>query len=162
MQVGHLGLAKTLFHLKKSYYWLNIHLVVAQYLRNYYACRRSKASRDKYYRLLNPLQLADRPWRNISIDFIVKLLETKKGFNVIAVIVCRLTKRRILKPMAKGEDSTSAEETAKLVYLSMRRQGVGMINTFVSDRGPQWDCEFWTHLCRLWKVKRLMSTAFHP
>jgi hypothetical protein len=71
------------------------------------------------------------------MDFIVKLLETKKGFNVIAVIVCRLTKRHILEPMTKGEDGTSAEETAKLVYLSMRRQGVGMIDTFVSNRGPQ-------------------------
>jgi hypothetical protein len=62
--------------------------------------------------------------------------------------------------MTEGEDGTSAVETAKLVYLSMRRQGVGIIDTFVSDRGPQWDCESWAHLCRLWKVKRLMSTAF--
>ena len=37
-----------------------------------------------------------------------------------------------------------------------------MIDTFLSDRGPQWDYEFWAHLCRLWRVQRLMSTAFHP
>jgi hypothetical protein len=38
--------------------------------------------------------------------------------------------------MTKGEDGTSAEETAKLVYLSIRRQGVRMIDTFVSDKKP--------------------------
>jgi len=161
-EVGHPGLAKTLFHLKKSYYWPNMHLIVAQYLRNCHNCRRAKTSRDKYHGLLNPLQLADRPWRHISMDFVVKLPQTKKGYNCMAVIVCRLTKRQILEPMVEGDKGTSAEETAKLVYLNMRRQGVGMIDSFVSDRGPQWDCEFWAHLCRLWKIKRLMSTAFHP
>ena len=70
------------------------------------------------------------------MDLIIKLPETKKGFNVIAIIVYQLTKRHILKPMTKGEDGTSAKEIVKLVYLSMRRQGVGMIDTFVSDRGP--------------------------
>jgi hypothetical protein len=136
-ETGHPGLAKTLFHLKKSYYWPNMHLVIAQYLRNCHACRRAKASRDKYYSLLNPLQLADRPWRYISMDFVTKLPQTKKGFNCMAVIVCRLTKRRILEPMTEGDEGTSAEETAKLVYLSIRRQRVSIIDTFVSDKGLQ-------------------------
>jgi hypothetical protein len=55
------------------------------------------------------------------MDFIVKLSWTIKGFNAIAVIVCRLTKCCILILITKGEDSTSAEETVKLVYLSIRR-----------------------------------------
>jgi hypothetical protein len=64
--------------------------------------------------------------------------------------------------MVASDKGTDAMATAKLVYLSMRRQGVGLIDSFVSDRGPQWDCEFWAHLCRLWKIQRRMSTAFHP
>jgi hypothetical protein len=58
-ETGHPGLAKTLFYLKKLYYWLNIHQVIKQFLRNCYPCRRAKTSRDRYYRLLNPLQVAD-------------------------------------------------------------------------------------------------------
>jgi hypothetical protein len=38
--------------------------------------------------------------------------------------------------MTEEEDGTSAEETAKLVYLSIKRQGVGMINTFVFNKEP--------------------------
>jgi Chromo (CHRromatin Organisation MOdifier) domain len=96
------------------------------------------------------------------MDFVTHLPETLRGNNAIAAIVCRLSKRRILEPMIASEKGTDAIATAKLVYLNMRRQGVGMIDSFVSDRGPQWDCEFWTHLCRLWKINRKMSTAFHP
>jgi hypothetical protein len=136
-ETGHPGLAKTLFHLKKSYYWPNMHLVIKQFLRNCHPCRRAKTSRDRYHGLLNPLQVADQPWRHISMDFVVKLPTTKRGNNTIAVIVCRLSKRRILEPMSDVGKGTDAEATAKLVYLSMRRQGVGMIDSFVSDRGPQ-------------------------
>ena len=31
---GHPGLGKTLFHMKKSYYWINMHKTVRQYIRN--------------------------------------------------------------------------------------------------------------------------------
>ena len=98
-----------------------MHQIVAQYLRNCHTCRRTKPARDKYHGLLNPLQLADQPWRHISMDFIVKLPTTTTGFDTIAVIVCRLTKRRILHPMTRGNNGTDAEEIAKLVYLQMRR-----------------------------------------
>ena len=157
---GHPGLAKTLYHLKKSYYWINMHKTIARFLRNCYTCKRVKPSREQYHGSLQPLPIADQPWRHISIDFIVKLPTTRRGYDSIAVIVCRLTKRRLFFPVT--EAGLSAEATAKLVYLQMRRLGVGIISSFLSDRGTQWDNEFWTHLCRLWKIKKLMSTAFHP
>ena len=70
------------------------------------------------------------------MDFVTHLLETKKKNNAIIAIVYRLSKRRILKPVQASELGTSAEAIAKLVYLSIRRQGIGIIDSFVSDRGP--------------------------
>jgi hypothetical protein len=157
---GHPGIAKTLFHLKKSYYWINMHQAVAQYIRNCYVCKRTKPSREQYHGSLRPLPIAEQPWKHISIDFITKLPDTRSGFDTIVVIVCRLSKRRLFFPTT--ESGLTAEATAKLVYLQMRRLGVGLISSQLSDRGTQFDNEFWTHLARLWKVKRLMSTAFHP
>jgi hypothetical protein len=64
---------------------------------------------------------------------------------------------------ATDEDgSTDAVETAKIVFNTAQRMGVGMIDSFVSDRGRQWDSIFWKELCRLWGVEERMSTAFHP
>jgi hypothetical protein len=60
-ETGHPGLAKTLFHLQKSYYWPYMHREVSRYLRNCHTCRQTKAPRDKQHGLLNPLPIADRP-----------------------------------------------------------------------------------------------------
>jgi hypothetical protein len=51
--------------------------------------------------------------------------------------MCRLLKRRILKLITDIGKGTDVETTAKLVYLSIRQQGVGIIDSFVLDRGPQ-------------------------
>ena len=67
------------------------------------------------------------------MDFVTHLLETKKKNNAIIAIVYRLSKRRILKPVQASELGTSVEAIAKLVYLLIRRQGISIINSFVSD-----------------------------
>ena len=72
-----------------------------------------------------------------------------KGHNTIVIQVCRLTKQRVFTALTVGDDGLSTEEIAKLVFETAQRMGVGMIDSFVSDRGSQWDSEFWRHLCRL-------------
>jgi hypothetical protein len=91
-ETGHPGLAKTLFHLQKSYYWPYMHREVSRYLRNCHTCRQAKAPRDRPHGLLNPLPVADRPWKHISMDFVTHLRKTLRGHNAIAPIVCRLTR----------------------------------------------------------------------
>ena len=74
------------------------------------------------------------------MDYIIALLQTKKGNNAIAVQVCKLIKRKIFTPVkADGQGGTNAVETAKLVFLTTQRLGAGIIDLFVLDRGPQWD-----------------------
>ena len=57
-------------------------------------------SRDKTPGLLHPLPIPDKPWRDLSIDFKSFLLD-KKGFNIVLVIVDRLTKQAISIPCFK-------------------------------------------------------------
>ena len=161
--VGHVGLAKTVFQLSKSYYWPNMDKTTQRFIRNCHGCRRNKASRKPYAGVLNPLPIPERPWRHISMDHIVKLPKTVQGCNAISVQVCRLTKARVFTAIrANEEGATDAKETAKLVFKTAQTKGVGMIDSFVSDRGSQWDSVFWKELCRLWGVEERMSTAFHP
>jgi hypothetical protein len=160
---GHPGTAKMLFFLQKTYYWPRMDQSVKQYLRNCHECQRTKPFNDTYNGLLNPLSVPDPPisWRHISMDFITQLPSTKQGHNTIAVQVCRLTKRRIFIALRAGNNGLSTKETAMLIFRTAQRLGAGMIDSFVSDRGSQWDCEFWDHLCHLWGICQQMSTAFH-
>lgn len=93
------------------------------------------------------------------MDFITKLPTTRRGNDSIAVIVCRPTRRWLFFPLTGA--GLTAKSTAKLGFLQMRRLGVGLISSFLSDRGTREKIEFWTHLCRLRHSKKLMSTASH-
>jgi hypothetical protein len=67
------------------------------------------------------------------MDFVTYLLKTLCGYNTIAAIIYRLIKRRILKLIVASDKGTDTIATIKLVYLSIRRQGVSLINSFISD-----------------------------
>ena len=67
------------------------------------------------------------------MDFVTHLLKTLRGYNTITAIIYRLIKRRILKLIVASDKGTDTIATIKLVYLSIRRQGVSLINSFISD-----------------------------
>ena len=102
------------------------------------------------------------PWRNISVDF-VRPLPTSHGFNMIMVVVDRLTKMRHYIPcMAKEADSgTSAPAMARL-FLDHIFRLHGLPDTIVSDHGSQFISAFWEHLMSSLDIKRKLSTTYHP
>jgi hypothetical protein len=54
-----------------------------------------KVPRYKPYRLLQPLPIPDRPWQDISLNFIVGLPPSKRRrdvYNVVLVVVYRYSK----------------------------------------------------------------------
>lgn len=55
-------------------------------------CQKSKIEYHKSSRLMQPLSIPEWKWENISMDFVMSLMKTKKGCNFIWVIVDRLTK----------------------------------------------------------------------
>ena len=65
---------------------------VAKYLKNRSVCCKL-ARHTRPPALLRPLPVPDSPWRDLSVDF-VRPLPTSDGFNMIMVIVARLTKMR--------------------------------------------------------------------
>ena len=50
--VGHPGVERTLEMIRQSYCWLKMKKTTQQYIRNCHACKRAKAPRDIYHRLL--------------------------------------------------------------------------------------------------------------
>jgi hypothetical protein len=65
---------------------------IAAYVARCDTCSRVKADHLKPAGLLQPLSIQGWKWEEISMDFIVGLLPTQKGFDSIWVIVDHLTK----------------------------------------------------------------------
>ena len=62
-------------------------------------CRRVKASHLRPADPLQPLSIPSWKWEDISMDFIVGLPKTSKGYDSIWVIVDRLTKAAHFLPV---------------------------------------------------------------
>ena len=88
----HPGSTKMYQDLKCSYWWPGIKKDVAEYVSRCLTCQHVKALRQRQVGLLQPLYIPHWKWEEISMDFITGLPKTRRGFNVIWVIVDRLTK----------------------------------------------------------------------
>jgi hypothetical protein len=78
--------------LKQHYWWTKMKIEIACYLAMCDTCRRVKAIHMKIAGPLQSLPIPTWKWEDISMDFIVGLPRTAKGFDFIWVIIDRLTK----------------------------------------------------------------------
>jgi hypothetical protein len=72
--------------------------------------------------------------------------------------VDRLSKRPITIPV---RDTITAKQLAPLFLLHMVRQ-VGIPETIISDRGPQFISDFWSEFCTRIGTKLKLSIANYP
>ena len=157
---GHPGRDRTLEILKRQFYWPGMKEEVARYIRNCYTCQRSKAPRDKYNGLLQPLPTPEQRWQDISMDFVTSL-PTSEGQNAICTLVDRLSKEKHYAPCTAADEGTSVEATVDILLNYIFRTH-GLPNSIVSDRGPQFVSLVWKALCDRLQITANLSTAFHP
>ena len=91
------------------------------------------------------------------MDFITKLLVVVRK-DTILVVCNRLSKIAHFVAIMEG---TSAEELARLFRDNMWKL-YGLLESMVSDRGPQFTVELTKELNRMLGIETKLSTAFHP
>ena len=121
-------------------------------------CNRVKADHLKPVGLLQPLFVLGWKWEEISMDFIVGLPPTQKGFDSVWVIVDHLTKSAHFIPVRTNYQPHQYAEIhiAQIVCLH------AVPRTIVLDRGSQFTARFWEHLHKQLGTKLVRSSAYHP
>ena len=135
LAVGHTGVRKTILTIQQHYFWPRMKRDVDQYIRNCHVCRRAKAPRDRYNRTLKPLPVPQKPWTDITIDFVTGLPECELK-NTILMVVDRLAKERVYILCSDKDEGTNAEVTAKMLLHNVWRRH-SLPSSVVLDRGPQ-------------------------
>ncbi len=102
---GHCGMTKTLRAVTQVFWWPGVKQEVQNYVRACISCQRNKSTNLLPGGLLQPLPIPENPWDSVSMDFIVQLPQTDKGFDAILVFVDRLTKMTHLAPTVTTVDS---------------------------------------------------------
>ena len=72
---------------------------IKEHIKNCETCQRIKVDTIKPAGLLQPLPIPDKPWLDISMDLITGLPKSQ-GYNVILVVVDRLTKSVHFMPLS--------------------------------------------------------------
>jgi transposase InsO family protein len=121
-------------------------------------CQQNKPSNRQPAGLLQPLEIADQRWEQITMDFIVQLPKTKSKHDAILVVVDRLSKRIHAIPTTTN---VTAPEVAQLFFQNIFRLH-GLPRIIVSDRDPKFVSNFWKALFKQLGVRLAMSTAHHP
>jgi hypothetical protein len=153
----HPGSTKMYQDLKQHYWWTKMKIEIARYVARCDTCRRVKAIHMKTAGPLQSFPIPTWKWEDISMDFIVRLPRTTKGFDSIWVIVDRLTK--IAHFLLVKTDHPVAVYAQ--LYIARILSLHGVPRTTVSDRGPQFVSKFWKELHKSLGTKLLHSSAYH-
>jgi len=123
-------------------------------------CQQFKVNTQPSKPSLVPIDaLSSRIFGQVGINFMTDL-PLSEGFDSIMVTVDHgLSKGVILTPCSKT--GLTAEHTARL-YIDNIYARFGLPDKLISDRGPQFDSEFWKELCHALQIKHVMTAAWHP
>jgi hypothetical protein len=134
----HPGSTKMYYDLKERFWWYGMKRSVAKYVAICDTYQRVKAEHQRPAGLLQPLKIPEWKWEEITMDFIVGLPRTQKGYNSIWVVVDRLTKVAHFIPV---NTSYSGARLAEL-YISRIVCLHGVPKKIISDRGSQFTSRF--------------------
>ena len=98
---GHYGVIRTYKKLAETFFWPRMREDVQRWIHTCDSCQRVKAVRQKPAGLLQPLEIPEKRWQSVSMDFITDLPATSRGKDTILVVVDRLSKMVHLIPMNK-------------------------------------------------------------
>jgi hypothetical protein len=130
----------------------------ARYVSECDTCQKVKADYMKPGGLLQPLSIPDWKWDDISMDFIVGLPMMTRKFDLIQVIVDRLSKSAHFIPVHTHCDARRYAE----IYIAHVLCFHGVLKTIISDRGSQFITRFWEQLHASLITHLIHSSVYHP
>ncbi|GJS78001.1 putative reverse transcriptase domain-containing protein [Tanacetum coccineum] len=154
----HPGSEKMYQDMKKLYWWPNKKANIATYVSKCLTCANVKAKHQRPSGLLVQPDIPQWKCDNITMDFVTKLPKSSQGYNIIWVIVDRLTKSAIFV-LTRGTDPM--DKLARM-YLKevVTRHGIPL--SIICDRDPRFASNFWRSLQNALGTSLDMSTAYHP
>lgn len=127
-------------------------------MAKYGVCQQVKAEHQWPARQLQSLLVLKWKWEFITIDFVFGLPRSKKGNDVVWVIIDRLTKSALFLTMKKSD---YVDKLAKMYVNEMVRLHRVPV-PIVSNKNPRFTSRLWLSIQLAMGTKLNLSTAFHP
>ena len=154
---GHPGQAAMFELITRDYWWPKMRKDIAQFIRNCETCQRIKPVRHAPYGFLKPIQVPQKRWDSLSMDFITGL-PVSDSQDCLFVVVDRLSK---MAHFIACKSTLDALGFARLFFDHVFKYH-GLPSNIISDRGSLFTSRFSQSLASLVNVSQNLSTAFHP
>ncbi|XP_075939166.1 uncharacterized protein LOC142940136 [Anarhichas minor] len=152
---AHLGVEKTRQWIASRFHWPGVVRAVEDYCRTCIECQ--KMSPEPHFKSpLIPLPIIDVPFSRIAMDLVGPLAKSARGHQYILVILDYATRYPEAIPL---RNMTTKRIARELIYLFSR---VGIPKEMLTDQGTPFMSKVMKDLCRLFKVKQLRTSVYHP
>jgi hypothetical protein len=154
---AHPGRDNLVHNLQRRFFWPKMRHDITQYVRTCARCQKAKPRNTREPGHLIPLQLAERQWESISMDFMTDLPRSATGNDALLVVVDRHSKMAHFIPC---KISVTSQDTARLMVKHIIRLH-GIPREIVSDRDPRFTSEVWEAIWTMLGTKLARSTPGH-
>ena len=120
-------------------------------------CQRMKNRAEEPAGKLKLSEVPKKLWSHLTVDFITKL-PVVAGKDAVLVVCDRLSKMTYFVATTEG---ALVEGLARLFQNNVWKLH-GLLESVMSDRGPQFAAELTKELNRMLGIQTKLSTAFHP
>lgn len=121
------------------FYWQQMYHTVEKFCRECPVCAANKSSTKKPGGLLQPVENPSALFEHVTMDFIVNLPVSERGFDCIFTIVDRFSRYVRFIPCMTA---SSAEDVAQLFFENWVCK-FGMPVKIISDRDVRFQSQFW-------------------
>ena len=152
----HFGIDKTLSLLKEKYYWPQMYKDVQKFVKSCGVCQIAKGV-SHFTSLYPPISIPKKTWSDISMDFVLGLPKTVKGYDSIFVIVEIFSKMAHFIPCKK---TSNVKNVAKIFFKEIVRLH-GLPRSIISNKDNKFFGYFWKTLWKKMGTELKFSSTFH-
>lgn len=154
---GHRGMNRTYKAIKDNHSWTNMKQEIEEYVKQCKSCQMNKTLGPRGKAPMEITTTASRPFEKCCIDIVGPLTETQSGNKYILTFQDELSKFLAAVPIPKQDAETVAKAFVTHVILK-----VGTPEKLLTDQGSNFLSDVFKNTCKLLRIKKLQTTAFHP
>uniref|UniRef100_A0A8C5PW96 Gypsy retrotransposon integrase-like protein 1 n=1 Tax=Leptobrachium leishanense TaxID=445787 RepID=A0A8C5PW96_9ANUR len=152
---GHLGAEKTEARITDRFYWPGIGAAVKRYCSSCPVCQLT-APAPHYRNPLVPLPIIEVPFERIAMDIVGPLEKSARGHRYILVVLDYATRYPEAVPLRNPTSKAIARE---LFFMFLR---TGLPREILTDQGTPFMSRVMADVCKLFQIKQLRTSVYHP
>jgi hypothetical protein len=154
---GHQGVSRTIERIKLYLTWPGMEQDVIQHIKQCKVCQLNKETQRNIKLPLTITDTKSTPWEKVYLDIVGPLTQTENGMKYVLTCQDNLSKYLVAIPIENQTAESVAEALVKTIILIY-----GIPNEIVTDQGTNFMSNVFKRVCKLFKIEKICTTAYHP